>query len=1174
MNNLGSYLAAKVALSKAAGSPNQKQQQQHRATTPASGLSRAVSSPSPASSHYQHHHQSQHAPSLHRAASTVTETVATVASSSSGSNASTTVSITNTSNTRGGPLATSPTPTTSENSPVFSPLRGLWGGGGGAQPSSPAKVTPKASTGGGGGLLDAFEFEFESLDPGIAFGGGAARRNSNTTSAGLYETAGTANVYSGAASRLDDDDDDDTYGGGGDNCIVDDGAGCETPRPIPSAPNFDQIEETGGHYGRGYESGSTSLGFGIGKKFNDDSHAHSSNSAFAARNTSAGATTMSSNIQTELANVKDLVLRLLDAQVIGADAGGNDNETTITAAAATAAAFEPLREQLTAAIEAIQDAARGITEAGEGMSMKKEDGVAENAPAPLPPHADLEAAVVELTESMEMRTSKIAKMVHELLQHRTATADQADLKTVIQTSLDSLTQQVHALSQQQKQPETGLALSDKLTSVHTLTQEVMSTLVDMQRSLPTPAALDTQIAQLASAQRRQGMDLGQIMTMVAEGNQKAAGARDEGLRSVGHNVLTVLERQKAAADALATVASDSTKLQEMVQKSLDHRELVTLVTQMQRVLVGDSRTGREQVDSLQTSITAHHAAAFTKSDAVPVVALLEDIKLQVSAAAAAPPLSTLTRSSSIGDRLDRPTTNMITSINDKLIHLSRLIDHVQETQTTRFSSVDERLQAALPGGGGNGDADETDTQQMITLHKLTDIRNSMENVEERLGRVGREAQTRHDVVDGRLERIADQLKYMHRTITKLVQVGMLGNGDEACATINAGSESVGGQNNSSNNNNNSNNNGIVASLSDQRALLGRMRDELVDIKEQLADDVTGDRMKDLLAMFAISQDTHSAVAEKVERIEKMTLRQVDAVAAIEKQVGGVVGKGTDGTAESADQTYVLLREVASQLDRLGPATSTHSSSNSCNSEILRLVESIHSCLVSYLPIDLDSRLTSIQSSLTSLSRSSSPQRPGTLGQHPQPPTTTAAPKDLRELLIFHQELAQREHATSAALDSIQHSLARVLDCFDAHGLFANGKPAGVPQLQPQRPVASSSVMDVTELKEIRDAVMEIRRATVHAGPAAASGKDNTTAEHLTAATKALQVLQHKHETVSEELAHLFDQRDALLADIRSLEEKKMQSTTVALPRRPKASLATNGRMISCPPGIHIPPASE
>ncbi|KAJ3148020.1 hypothetical protein HDU86_007588 [Geranomyces michiganensis] len=1192
MNNLSSYLAAKVAQSRGGGGSGGTPTS--RRATPAPQQQRPASPPSPTptaksaapSVVYQPHalyrrqDNNNSQPSLSKRSSSTASGLSTAAPSTS----------------RNGPLPTSPTPTTANSSPVFSPLRGLWGTPG----VSPNK--PKSINGNGGGLLDGFAFEFESLDPGIAFGlgsggsgygggdnssssrrGSAAgfsdafrapsrvedsrtstshevsregwlwtqsghtwtkmyaalsgQRGAGSRSTGaqiqLYDnetdshalrtisltactgvhpaTPASTSSISQPAFRLvmcdssrgclfaadsraerdrwvsalaaivgeaDEDDQDEDEARDEEeeeeDALISGGSNFRsvTPRPVPSAPAYDQMIETS-HYGRRNSAGASASGVmeqnrSVGGLFGSRPAPLQSTPSSSSLRASVAA---APDLHAELSNVKDLVLRLLDAQIVAGDPG---------------AGLEILREQLATAVDTIKDAARGITNAGEQLASRqqqKDEGAAAAvvATAAAAPSAELEAAVSELIESMEMRTSKIAKMVHELLTQTKANA----------TPDTTVAEQKHAESDSNALEElnaTVKKLVEKLESSETLSCGITD--------------LAEQTSGLSAAQQQTAVDIAQLMTMIAAGNQRATGASEANLRSLSTEI------QAAIAKHTGDVTTTSTR------QVNDHL---------------DAKTA-DIKEAIATTAAAHskHADAAL----APMMEILVEIRDRLSAA---PPPGRGAASSGTGDRLDRPTTNMITAINDKLIHLSRVVDHVQSTQTARFSSLDTALAAAGSGASGTRGGDETEAAQMIQLHKLTDIGEGVAGLADRVARAGREAQTRHDVVDGRLDRIADQLKHMHRTVTKLVQVGMLGGdaGEGGSGEMNSAGGASGGAG------------GVAAALAEQRSVLGRMREDLGEIKEQLADDVTGARLADLLAMFAISQDTHSVVADKVSRIEALGETSAGAVQELQDKLKIAAGtvQGSDNTTAADADARALLQQVAAQIEKLGSAPSQNSAH--------KLIESIHSCLVSYLPIDLDSRLSSIQTSLGAISRSTSPIRGGG-GAAPDPwvsaPARAASsPQDLSELLSCYHESAQREHVTAAALDSIQHSLARVLDCFDAHGLFQKSGPVPIPVATPR--AAAANVIDVTELKELRDAVMEICNAT--------AGR----------------------ETVGEELAMLVGKRNELREEIAALEAQKMEVSKVGGggQRAPKVGLvAISGasRRISCPPGIPIAPALE
>ncbi|KAJ3020654.1 hypothetical protein HKX48_000448 [Thoreauomyces humboldtii] len=684
--------------------------------------------------------------------------------------------------------------------------------------------------------------------------------------------------------------------------------------------------------------------------------------------------------------------------------------------------------------------------------------------------------LLDLQESMEMRTSKIAKMVHELLQLQ---REKPDAIEDVKSAVDEVGRKVVDMVQS-RQPE-ATPDADLSTSI----EEVKTSL----------ARLESLCEKTLQESAVHTGDAGQLMTMMAQANQMGAGVRGEALellksiRETLRRQVGSLEEVHGATKAAAT-AKDIKAIERVLEQTATADELSAVKALLQTASHEKSGT-LASLGSLETATKESHSLMKeSKASIASIASTVEEVKTRLSL-----PTNGPTRTGS-GDRLDRPTTNMITSINDKLIHVSRLVDHVQATQTVRFAGIEERL--ANPSGLGQRvtegakEGDESATDQMLQQHKLTDIRESLEGIAERVARLGREGQARHDVVDGRLERLGDQVKHMHRAVGKLVQVGMMGEGDDA-ASMGSGGR------------------GAAGSIVEYRALLERMSGDIDDIKEAVAgDSITGgERLQALLGMFAISQDTHAQVSETVKTVAE--------------GVKDLVSRAPIAT----DDAWGPLEQRIEALLSKSPKLATSAS----DSTVHRLVESIHSCLVSYLPIDLESRLNALQSAVSALSRATSQMRTP-LSISDSGPPSVASPEALRELLDYHQDLASREHARSAALDSIQHALARILES----------------QTAPPQP----TVTDVTEISQLRDAVMDMHRVTV--------GRPEED--------------ERKRARVEHEMCRLEERRVVLQKEVRDLEGRRDWLLGKREPLYAFDLRGASSRRISCPPGIHLAPASE
>ncbi|KAJ3190455.1 hypothetical protein HDU85_000753 [Gaertneriomyces sp. JEL0708] len=603
-------------------------------------------------------------------------------------------------------------------------------------------------------------------------------------------------------------------------------------------------------------------------------------------------------------------------------------------------------------------------------------------------------------------------------------------------------------------------ITSSLTELATETQRV-------HNLLATCGAADVHglAHRIHATQQQQNTDMGMLMGMVAESSQKSNSKSDEvmkGVKSIRGDIEIVRSRigevwdkvdglgQAVHPNSNGDISAIIEDLKSAVVEGGRVDDVVRSVAQMQDELQGKiaksenttisvGRNIQKSLESLKSTqaqsdagiqkalvhlneiVTNLNEQAVAKPSLEPILTQLHEIQARLSGP---------TNPAFSNTRLDRPTTNMITSINDKLIHVTRLIDHIQETQTSRFSALESGLKESVaPKETTVSQADATSTDQILQQYKLTDIRDTLQSLEDRLSRVGREGQTRHEIMDGRLDRVMDQLKHMQRAVTKLVQVELL---EANVERPQSGPDQ--------------------SLMNEQRNILSKIRKDISDIKEHMTDDVTLDRVNDLLSMLGISQDTHAAMAERINviagNIQKVENMCVDTTE-IKERLAPIseINKRLDSLSDA----------VASLTSK--PSLVDAAASPSSLSTLTRLTESIHSCLVSYLPIDLDTRLTSIQAAIQNSHRSSQ-----TLThQYPAPPlsqshrsSSSLSQADLTSLL---SDVSDTKHTTREALDSIQHSLARVMDCLEMHGLTKRVAKASVVEVEAVAPVVDSTAYE-------------------------------------------------------------------------------------------------------------------
>lgn len=159
-----------------------------------------------------------------------------------------------------------------------------------------------------------------------------------------------------------------------------------------------------------------------------------------------------------------------------------------------------------------------------------------------------------------------------------------------------------------------------------------------------------------------------------------------------------------------------------------------------------------------------------------------------------------------------------------------------------------------------------------------------------------------------------------------------------------------------------------------------------------------ERMDQFLSMLSVLQDAHTSLASQLEKKE---LNLIPTVSPKSKT--------------SADQTVKELDGMKDQLSKIQSLLSQPLQNNE-----QKIISSINATLASYLPMNLESRLHDIQSSLQNQIGS------GKGSEH-----------KVDVLACWQQDIMTRHANMSASLDSIQHTLSKVVDCLDQNGYFSN-----------------------------------------------------------------------------------------------------------------------------------------
>ncbi|TPX35367.1 hypothetical protein SmJEL517_g02223 [Synchytrium microbalum] len=149
---------------------------------------------------------------------------------------------------------------------------------------------------------------------------------------------------------------------------------------------------------------------------------------------------------------------------------------------------------------------------------------------------------------------------------------------------------------------------------------------------------------------------------------------------------------------------------------------------------------------------------------------------------------------------------------------------------------------------------------------------------------------------------------------------------------------------------------------------------------------------------------------------------------------------------------------------------------SSSDRVLSLLESTHNTIVSYLPVNLEQQLEAIQNSLAHLTTTTSSRY--------DPSSTSSSPqrtikKDVSGSILAHfEDQARRERQSAESLDSIQHTLSRLVEWTDLNGINSNSKSSSPNRRAASVPVSTQQVTEIvpdtisTELNHLRRVLLE------------------------------------------------------------------------------------------------------
>ncbi|RKO93670.1 hypothetical protein BDK51DRAFT_37840 [Blyttiomyces helicus] len=633
-----------------------------------------------------------------------------------------------------------------------------------------------------------------------------------------------------------------------------------------------------------------------------------------------GGAAIAALLQREIQDVKEMVLKVLEGP------GEPDAPEWVAGAAVVLGeGVDAINEAVTALRQVVGDVSgpdadgagrRGLVELvaetldaklsdlGALVSRSRADDDADGSPT-----AELETALVDLTESMEMRTSHIAKMVNELMRHPRAPDALRDAMDRVEVAVrdardvplmvDALCQEVRRIvadgeevagevralvgmvaEASQRALGRGGKTEGEFRAVRDAIGRLEGAVGDGHVALVEKlTAVQERIA--ASDGQSPLCELKNIREAVAEirarvGESLAFSERGETGRKQVTDAFTAIDAKVdciltrvggiasigPALDSVSHLVKSNGEVLSEIEQKLNFQAIETLIEHVeQRIDVRNSDI-IQSISGLRAALDdAPKPVAAAGIDIEPLRRLLEDLTTRVTHLGARPlptPSST--------DRFDRPTTNMIVSINDKLIHLSKLLQHGHDSNTARFAALETHIRQipSRPATAEPDDEPPTPRAASPTRHEA-DVRESLQSIESRLSRMSREARTHSDIVDGSLARIGDVVKLVQRTVLQIAQTqrsgGVADSGSDEEGTDGDGSSAS-----------------VHRGVAELRTLLDAVRRELADVREVVAGDAaSGERMVSLLNILGFMQDAHNNTSEDTKRIVALVEALQEAV---------------------------------------------------------------------------------------------------------------------------------------------------------------------------------------------------------------------------------------------------------------------------------------------------------
>ncbi|KAK6094669.1 hypothetical protein MT418_004954 [Batrachochytrium dendrobatidis] len=411
----------------------------------------------------------------------------------------------------------------------------------------------------------------------------------------------------------------------------------------------------------------------------------------------------------------------------------------------------------------------------------------------------------------------------------------------------------------------------------------------------------------------------------------------------------------------------------------------------------------EAVNSMEKLIQNMPLATTTISDLIQetktsILAILSDINSKLNTTATSRSVysgSTFTGNASDG-MIDRPTKTLMISMNEKLIQLQKMYEHSQQSILSRFSSLEERLIRSVTASHAESSGSLSSTYHLEKAVK--EIKTDVADTTERLSRISRDHNEHMSSTSSTLQKILDRIDDVLEK--------------PACISCEKSSRTSGTHS---------------RHQSDDRIMEARFS----EIQETLRKDSknTSDRITQMLTMFSIQQEVLTKLSSDVSTLKTSTL---DSAEQFKK----------DSMPSTQDDMIKNMVAINAKVDQLTTMVQHHNSlqvlipdttgQNALTKIDSNILQSIHTTLVNYLPLNLEQKLATIEANMDKLRQScnQTSNNNSNMYLHSQGLQHDHLSKShisTHVIVEWQRDIMARNNGILQALDAVQQSLSRVVE---------------------------------------------------------------------------------------------------------------------------------------------------